>query len=310
MVFVAVHGYAEYRVDKTMKALILESGKPITFQIWRSLVIEDRRSCTDKSEVFRPTRTDGDPDVETFAAGLAAADFPPVLRPPGAMPDRPFFWSAESRDILEWELLRAGSKILHRCANPKPAMRPLGFSTLRILGFGATIVTHRNCPNNAPLALWWGSLNEPEGAHLDWYPLLPRRGNAQPQLATLAPPTVKVSHSPASVPLRGHAEPGESEEANEDHDLLWVAAAKDALERALDSLEFDEGNGVIWGYDTKPITNLGQLRTYLSDAFTDAWYAYVPFDDGDAVFEDDGYDAATEAIEKIADGIRRLGWDR
>ena len=310
MVFVAVHGYAEYRVDKNLKELIRDSGKPITFRIWRSLVIEDRKYCTDKSEVLRPTRTNGDPGVESFAAGLAAAGFPPVLRPQGAMPDRPFFCSAESRDILEWELLRAGSKILHRCANPKPAMRPLGFSTLRILGFGATVVTYRNCPNNAPLALWWGNPNEPEGTPLAWYPLLPRRSNPQPHPAGLNSHTAFVGHSLPSVSLSGHSELGKHDEAEEEHDLLWESAAKDALERTLDSLEFDAENGVIWGYDSTPLSNMGQLRTYLSDAYTDAWYAYVPFDDGEAVFEDDGYDAANEAIEKIADGIRRLGWDR
>ena len=48
------------------------------------------------------------------------------------------------------------------------AIRPLGFSLMKTLGFGSPVVSFNNCPNTAPLALWAGD---------PWYPLFPRRAN-------------------------------------------------------------------------------------------------------------------------------------
>jgi hypothetical protein len=39
---------------------------------------------------------------------------------------------------------------------------------LETLGFGSTLVTFRNCPNNCPLAFWAG---------YPWYPLFQRKTN-------------------------------------------------------------------------------------------------------------------------------------
>jgi hypothetical protein len=50
--------------------------------------------------------------------------------------------------------------------------------TLVTLGFGSLIVTYRNCPNNAPLALW---VDHP------WYPLFPRTTNTDTQLKKMFP---------------------------------------------------------------------------------------------------------------------------
>lgn len=84
------------------------------------------------------------------------------------------FSSEAGRQILESEFLIAGAKIRAMSENPKPSMRPLGFSPFGI-GFGAMIATYRNCPNNCPLAVWWGDPKATSGA-LHWYPLLPREG--------------------------------------------------------------------------------------------------------------------------------------
>ncbi|WP_449265039.1 phosphoribosyltransferase-like protein, partial [Escherichia coli] len=62
------------------------------------------------------------------------------------------------------------------CPNLSATQRPLGHITLDTLGFGSLIVTFRNCPNNAPLALWVG---EP------WYPLFPRTTNSQTAIKRL-----------------------------------------------------------------------------------------------------------------------------
>jgi hypothetical protein len=55
------------------------------------------------------------------------------------------------------------------CPNLNKYQRPLGNMLLETLGFGSLIVTFRNCPNNAPLALWAGD---------PWHPLFPRTTNS------------------------------------------------------------------------------------------------------------------------------------
>ena len=79
-----------------------------------------------------------------------------------------FFSSEEGRDVLEQELLVAGAKIRDLCPQLNKYQRPLGNMILETLGFGSTIVTFRNCPNNAPLAFWAGN---------PWYPLFERKIN-------------------------------------------------------------------------------------------------------------------------------------
>ncbi len=99
--------------------------------------------------------------------------FPFEAREPGrALGD---FSSEEGRQLLERELLIAGVRIRGFCKNPKDIVRPLGFSPFGV-GFGSMIVTFRNCPNNCPLALWWGDPEAPASSPLSqWYPILPRK---------------------------------------------------------------------------------------------------------------------------------------
>lgn len=101
--------------------------------------------------------------------------FPFEPRQPGGKLQYNVFSSEEGRQLLERELLLAGMRIRAFCKNPNRALRPLGFSSFA-LGFGSMIVTFRNCPNNCPLALWWGDphagLNHPFSK---WYPLFPRK---------------------------------------------------------------------------------------------------------------------------------------
>lgn len=83
-----------------------------------------------------------------------------------------YFSSDENRRMIESEFLVAGARILmaNRHLNPRRYMRPLGnaiWSTAP-LGFGAPIVTWRNCPNSAPLALWAEGIVAP---------LFPRQSN-------------------------------------------------------------------------------------------------------------------------------------
>lgn len=90
------------------------------------------------------------------------------------------------RRTLETALLDAGMEILSRMSKRWP---PLGYAGERIqerpLGFGTLAVSFRNCPNNAPLALWWDAQ--------DWVPLFPRRTYAEPVEIHPTVPTTPLS---------------------------------------------------------------------------------------------------------------------
>lgn len=174
VVAIATHSYGEYYLGKRLDEVSAEVSKEMSLKIWRSCVFEDKRINTDVSEVIRPTSACGDVNVNAYVAKITASGFPPVLRSPSGMPKRPLFASIETRDVFEKQLLRAGAGILQKCESSNPLMRPLGYSRLETLGFGAMVSSYLNCPNNCPLALWWGDPSVSSGA-LAWYPLLPRR---------------------------------------------------------------------------------------------------------------------------------------
>ena len=96
------------------------------------------------------------------------AGYPPEKRAKGGTPKDSVFSGEEGRALLERVFLESGVRIRSICPHLKETARPLGFSLLKTLGFGATVITYRNCPNNCPLALWAGD---------PWYPLFRRKTN-------------------------------------------------------------------------------------------------------------------------------------
>jgi len=86
------------------------------------------------------------------------------------------FRSIEHREVLTRAFLEVGCKMMMWTKNPKAAMRPLGYTNDSSFGLGAMMATFHNCPNTAPLALWWGDAAMPSWTPLSrWSPLLPRR---------------------------------------------------------------------------------------------------------------------------------------
>ncbi|HDU8563518.1 hypothetical protein Q4R40_16385 [Morganella morganii] len=86
-----------------------------------------------------------------------------------------FFPDEQRRDRFEAILTEIGFYILGHSQNPSEVIKPLGFSTFNGVGFGGTIFTYRNCPNNTPLAYWWGTYLRTGNRALDcWYPLMKR----------------------------------------------------------------------------------------------------------------------------------------
>lgn len=171
VIVVALHSGGSYLVDRKLKAVAEQSGKAISVKKWRALEIENRKWYKNSSGVLWPTAA---PDSDAVQAYMALpSKFPFEPRQPSTAAFPPFS-SEAGRQVLESEFLIAGAKIRAMSENPKPSIRPLGFSPFGV-GFGSMLATYRNCPNNCPLAMWWGDPEATSGA-LHWYPLLQRQG--------------------------------------------------------------------------------------------------------------------------------------
>lgn len=158
---------------KQIEEAIKSSNKNIKIKQWRAIELENRKSHKNDSEVYWPTGIPNYADVQQYVASEERFAFEP--RAAGGKTAHSIFSSEEGRQALELHLLSAGVKIRGFCADPKPILRPLGFSQFG-LGFGSTIVTFRNCPNNAPLSFWWGDPAANKSHPFSkWYPLFPRK---------------------------------------------------------------------------------------------------------------------------------------
>jgi hypothetical protein len=172
---IGTHRLGEWQSIEGLKTAAKEAGKNISFTCWAAIRFENRKKYKNTAEVLWPAVVPKDAALAAYMALEAKWPFEP--RAPGGVLENKVFSDESGRELVESELLLAGIKIRAGCQDPKKSMRPLGFSAFG-LGFGSTIVTYRNCPNNAPLALWWGDATATSGA-MHWYPLLPRKTYAQ-----------------------------------------------------------------------------------------------------------------------------------
>lgn len=160
-----MHRLSLWYSENFIKDKITASGKQISLKFIYKELIEDRLFYTYSSDVLRPVSNNWNETITNYIQGLAK---PPTYRHPGSIGGKGFFSSDGGRQLLENEFLAAGAYIRKICKNFSINHRPLGFMKLESFGFGTMIVSYRNCPNNAPLALWAGD---------PWYPLFPRSNN-------------------------------------------------------------------------------------------------------------------------------------
>lgn len=162
------YSHAKEEVLKRLRKAALRYGKDIDYALmWVSQPQNSPSYAGSKrSEIFSPAFIPDNPIVQR------ALEFSAPERQLGHTPD--MFSSEEGRHILEQELLLAGARIRSLVVDPKPSLRALGYGEFS-LGFGATIVTYRNCPNNCPLAFWWGDPLSNRLSLNSWYPLFPRK---------------------------------------------------------------------------------------------------------------------------------------
>lgn len=168
VIVIAQHKLGVWQLRNRLVKVASETKKDVSFDFWRLLEVENRKTYRWSSQVLWPTELPQIDVVQEYAATLQKFPFEP--RPPGG--PLGIFTSEDGRQVLEREFLIAGARIRAQ-GNVSQVNRPLGHGYYG-LGFGSLLATHRNCPNNCPLALWWGDPTATSGA-LKWYPLLPRK---------------------------------------------------------------------------------------------------------------------------------------
>ena len=168
VITMANHSNGVYFANTNLRKIAKELGKKIDLHFWRCKSFKNQKYQKNASEVLWPASLPENDGVNEYAEMLTGKGFPPILRDAGYMGESQVFSSEEGRTVLESAFLQTGCHIRSICPNLPEVARPLGFSILKTLGFGAVTLTYRNCPNNSPLAFWVGD---------PWYPLLPRRTN-------------------------------------------------------------------------------------------------------------------------------------
>ena len=172
VIVMVIHTLGKWKISDRINREIENSEKNIQVKYWYCSTNENRKNSSKNAEVLWPAELpDNNDELNAYLARLHEFPFHP--RELGGNPN--LFLSDEGRHVLERELTLAGIQIQNFSANPSDSLPPLGFSPFRP-GFGSTIVTFRNCPNNCPLALWWGD-PEADSNHpfSKWYPLFPRK---------------------------------------------------------------------------------------------------------------------------------------
>lgn len=149
-------------------------SRKITLKIWAAVDLENRLTYKDSSDVLWPKYEDVTTDALEALRNRNFYVDQIKYRSGTSVGKKGIFSSNASRRILEHAFFEKGAEICTFPQNPSTYMRPLGYTGFRNQGFGNLFVTYRNCPNNAPLVLWWG---DPEGNPTlrQWYPLLQRR---------------------------------------------------------------------------------------------------------------------------------------
>ena len=158
---IALHELGRYWIEQNVSPLSEKSGLTVEFHSFDEFRFENRRAYRNQSNVLWPTAEIF--DDESFASRL-----------PSVITSHPFATEA-GRQLLEREFLNAGLRIRGFANNPSQRLKALGYSRFDP-GFGSLFVTYRNCPNNCPLALWYGDPSyEPNHPLGRWYPLFPRK---------------------------------------------------------------------------------------------------------------------------------------
>lgn len=164
----------KWYVQNQLPKIAEQHKKDINFEFWsiEDLRLENRLAYRNKSHVFWPVESVMDfPEVQAYIRNQSRA---PTHRVSIEETNKVF--SKKRRNQYEIAMTKAGLKIIGFCNEPNSTMKPLGYNRFDGFGFGSTIFSFRNCPNNNPLAFWWGDSSYSETQTLGkWYPLMQRK---------------------------------------------------------------------------------------------------------------------------------------
>ncbi|CAI1963297.1 Uncharacterised protein [Serratia fonticola] len=171
------HTYASYNIEQRLTNVINGSGKNISLSFsFFGRQYENKFIMRNQSDVFWPRE-----ENIGIPFGVEPSRFVSTA-PQGQNPGRTGFVESYvfrnefDRDRFEKILCEKGFYIISLCADPAVSMKPLGYKTYRGLGFGGSIFTYRNSPNNTPLVFWWGNPEVEDRNPLSrWYPLMMRK---------------------------------------------------------------------------------------------------------------------------------------
>ncbi len=173
------HTTGEQSVRDWIHRKVSSSGFSCEVVFVSAHVLEDRFDSSATSDVLWPASLDGEVASQRFSDSAISGK----LRRTDSGVSRSFagvFQDPKDRAVLELELMEAGLGILSQFDK---AWAPLGYGR-RPFGFGSLSVSYRNCPNNAPLALWWSISSH------GWTPLFAR--STYLHRAEGAPPTAST----------------------------------------------------------------------------------------------------------------------
>lgn len=169
IIYIGYYKSAKFYIET--KWLQSNNPKNIDITFWRLIELENNTNCQNVSHVLWPIENILDEsNIKEFLQHQNGYKLRDITQIPSKYCKKSLFSSEERRQILEKEFTIAGLKIINNI-NGETHWKPLGFAAFNGLGFGAMLFSYRNCPNNAPLALWWGDWD----SNVIWYPLLQRK---------------------------------------------------------------------------------------------------------------------------------------
>ncbi|PNI03273.1 hypothetical protein C1N32_16870 [Vibrio diazotrophicus] len=164
-----------WKVKQELENFAKSLNKNMTLDVWsiENLRLENRLFNKNISHIFWPDESIM--QIPSVNAYINEQECTPQFRVVNNLKNNIF--SVDRRTQYEHAMTKAGIKIRGYCREPSRIMKPLGYSTFKGFGFGGTVFSYRNCPNNAPLAFWWGNPKYPDADHpfRQWYPLMQRK---------------------------------------------------------------------------------------------------------------------------------------
>lgn len=169
IIYIGYYSSAQYYIKD--KWLVQNNPKNVKVRFWKILILEDRASCQNTSNKLWPTdEIENEDVVKKFLQNKTGYKFRDKTQEVNHYCQKTLFSSETNRQMLEKEFTIAGLKIINSIQRENK-WQPLGMSPFQGLGFGAMVFSYRNCPNNTPLAFWWGDWND----NKIWTPLFNRK---------------------------------------------------------------------------------------------------------------------------------------